>query len=561
MTITVKHPTVEVAVTQLCLRAGLTAGQFDASALSSITRPVQGLAISQIAPSRQVLELLMSTHFFEMTLSDKIYFIPRGGSVVVTVPYLELGASESDGEQEPLPLKQSNELEIPAEIALTYINVDNDYQTDTQYSDRLISAAEGTTNAVQIAIGMTPGEAKLVVDAMLQDQSVSRFSTSISLLCDYCALEPTDPINVLDAAGDTFRVRLVKKRDAYPVMTFDAVFEDISVLTSPAVVSGDYNSSTEVIAVPGTLMLLLDIPILLDADNDAGFYVAAKGDTDAAYSGAAVLNSPSGVTYTRQGTVFNSAVFGECTTILNDWSGPRVFDEASTVTVDVGNGTLSSSTRAALLNDSSINAALVGDEIIQFRTATLSAPGIYVLSGLLRGSRGTERAMAGHMASERFVLFTADGFTRVVLDNSALGLSYYYKGVTFDQPISSATPETFTDTAVGLKPFSPIDARGARNLANDLTITWQRRSRLSVREIGALGINVPLGEQSEAYEVDIYSDIPHVVVRTISTTSPAAAYSAADQTTDGFTPGDPINFIVYQISATVGRGFPLEQTA
>ena len=37
-------------------------------------------------------------------------------------------------------------------------------------------------------------------------------------------------------------------------------------------------------------------------------------------------------------------------------------------------------------------------------------------------------------------------------------------------------------------------------------------------------------------------------------TSPAASYTAAQQTTDGYTPGAPVTFRVRQISAAVGGG-------
>jgi hypothetical protein len=49
------------------------------------------------------------------------------------------------------------------------------------------------------------------------------------------------------------------------------------------------------------------------------------------------------------------------------------------------------------------------------------------------------------------------------------------------------------------------------------------------------------------------------VLRTITgLSSPAASYSAANQTSDGLTPGDPVLLRVYQMSAIVGRGIAAE---
>jgi hypothetical protein len=69
-------------------------------------------------------------------------------------------------------------------------------------------------------------------------------------------------------------------------------------------------------------------------------------------------------------------------------------------------------------------------------------------------------------------------------------------------------------------------------------------------------LTVPLGEESEAYQVDICTDSTYAtVLRTMSSSAPEVPYGAANQTSDGITPNvDPIYFGVVQISAIVGRG-------
>ena len=559
--VTSAPPSVQSVQSDICLRAGLTAGQIDVTGLSSITRTVRSLAWSQISSARSITELMMATYFYEMVTSDKIYFRPRGSASVATIPYADLGASVSDDQPEPFALRKANELEVPAQIALTYINVSDDYQNDTQYSDRLVSSAAGTVATVQMAIGMTPAEAKGVADVMLLDQTVGAVTAPIALLGDYCRLEPTDPITVTDAAGATFRMRIVKKNDSFPLLGFEMVLDDVSILTSQEITSADYAPETVVDPPVNTYLKLLDIPILRDADDDAGFYVATKGD-GTPYPGSAVFYSSDDVEYTRKATVLESAVFGLCTTTLGDWSGSRMFDEINTVTVNVGSGTLSSSTRAAVLDSLSVNAILIGSEVIQFLIATLVSTGVYTLSRLLRGCRGTEWAMTGHAANERAVLLSTDGMRRVLLQNNELGLSLYYKGVTLGRALSSATAQTFTNTAIGRKSFSPIIFKAGRDASNNITFEWQRRTRLAVRMIGSAGISAPLGEDSEAYEIDVYSNSGYTtVVRTISATTTSASYTAAQQTTDGLTPGNTVYCKIYQISEQVGRGYVLQKAA
>ena len=106
------------------------------------------------------------------------------------------------------------------------------------------------------------------------------------------------------------------------------------------------------------------------------------------------------------------------------------------------------------------------------------------------------------------------------------------------------------------------DLRIGRDTSDNITITWQRRTRYQVRIVGPLGVSVPLGEQSEPYELDIYTDdSPDTLLRTISATTTSASYSAAEQAADGITPGDPVRVVVYQLSAIVGRGYPVEKAA
>jgi hypothetical protein len=561
--ITKTPPTLQSAVETLCIRAGLLSGQFDASPLSSITRKVNSLPVSQIAATRVALDLLMSAFYFEMVVSDKIYFRPRGIAPVANIAFTDLAASTSDSsKEEPLPLRQAADLEIPAQIALTYVNITDDYQPDTQYSDRLITATSQTVTTVQLALGMEPAEAKSVADTMLADQAATVISTTLRLLGDYCRLEPTDVVTVAGPNGESFRVRLVKKTDSYPVLQFDAVVDDASVLVSPGVTSVDYVSSSEVLYPAVTLMELLDIPILAESDNDAGFYVVAKGNVSD-WPGSGTFQSTDDIEFVRVGTILEAATFGVCTSTLGDFTGGRIFDEINSVTVDLGAlGILTSTTRDAILNSAGLNAMMVGAEFIQYRTARLIAAGIYRLSGLLRGGRGTEWAIAGHVAAERCVALSSTGMARVAMPNSDLGLTRYYKSVTLGGALSSATSRPFVDTAVGLKPFSPILLKVGRDASHSVHFEWQRRTRMSVRMIGTLGISVPLGEDAELYDIEIFADGTFAtVVRTITSGLPFADYSAADQTADGLTPGATIYAKVYQRSAAVGRGYPLQAAA
>lgn len=557
--------TLQDSITELCLRAGLTAGQFDVSGLSGITLPVRALVVSQVSSIRTVLDMMASVYFFDVVLSDKLYFRARGGSSSLTLAYEDLGVSGGGSEQpDPLPLTQASELEVPAQVALTYNNVDADYQTDTQYSDRLLSGQE-STSAVQVPMGFTASEAKQIVDKMLADQAW-RLRTTISLGMQFAALEPTDVVTATSDNGSQYRLRLVKRTEADGVLTFEGVIDDATVLTQAGITSTGIAGQTTVADLPATTLELLDIPMLSDLENLSGFYVAVTGANEL-WTLAALYESVDGTTYALNTTITDQAAIGTCTTTLGDWTGGNIFDDVNSVTVNVGAiQQLSSYSRDVLLSGGAPG-YLVGSEIIYALNATLVSTGVYTLTGLLRGRRGTDWASTGHVAAERFVELTpaGDGVRFVTLNTVDLGSLRYYKGVSAGQLLSAVTAETITPGGITLKPYSPVNARVDRE-AVDHILTWSRRTRLSTRLVGSLPIYVPLGEDAEAYEVDIFASSGAAtagtpVLRTISSAGAATCtYTSAQRATDG-TGSSVVYMRIYQLSAAVGRGYPLITSA
>jgi hypothetical protein len=565
-TLTPADEDLEDFFTETWASAGGSSALLDTSGLSSVTRQLKGVAATQVTSTRSLWEVIATGYFLEFVVSDKLYIRPRASVSVDTIPYEDLGASIS-GNVEPLSLKLNSDIEIPAQFSLTYSNLSSDYNADTQFSDRLVTAVDESVETIQLPLVLVPSEAKLVVDAIMGDRATSVTQTKISVLGEYTHLEPTDVITVEDEDDTQYRLRIVRKTDNYPLLEFEAVIDDATIVESEQITSDDYTPVIDVDEPSDTVLRLMDIAIGRDADDDSGFYVAAKGDPNP-WPGCAVMKSSDDISYSSVATITESAVIGTATA-LGDWDEGRVFDELNSTTVSVGDGTLTSSTRSAVLANKLLNCMLVGDEIIQFVTATLVSTGVYKLTRLLRGCRGTDWAMTGHTAGERCVLLReTGGVRRVSMENAELGIARYYAGVTFGRTLSSAltgspaSGQSFTNNAVGKKPFSPVGLRIVRDSSNNITGTFHRRTRLSCRFAGSLGINVPLGETTESYEIDVFPvGSPNGLLRTIEVTDESFSYSAANQTTDGATPGDQFVFNVYQISATVDRGYALEKTA
>jgi len=570
--LTPECPTVRDTQESICTRCGLDDADVDASPLDAITRTVCCLPWGGVTPGREPTERMASVYFYTVTMSGStVKFLPRGGAEVDTIPFEDLGArmaGDGDGggggDDDPLPLRVVNDIETPAHDVINYINLAQNYLQGSEKTDRLVTATPVSVQPAEVAVGMQPAEAKGVIDTWSRDAASSLLRGRCTVLrADYPTLEPGDCFIGTDRDGSQWRLRIVQAIDAFPLLTLDYVLDDPNVLSDQGITTTDYESQTTVAFPPETELLLLDGPILQDADDFAGGYALVKGDSTR-WPGAAVLDSDDDVTYTYRASITESAVFGTCTTTLPDWTGPRVIDWKSRVTVNVGDGTLTSSTRAAVLGSQEVNAYRIGSEVGQFITATLdsSDPNIYTLSGLLRGSRGTEWAMVDHAAGEDFALLRRAGMRRVSIENAQLGVSRYYKGETIGRATSSADAQQLTITDGGLKPFAPIDGRITRDGSNNATLTIQHRTRLAVRIVGTLGISIPLGEETEAYQWDFYDDDTYTtLVDSQTSTTTSLAYSAAQQTSAGLTPGDPLYCIVRQRSAVAGLGYELRIAA
>lgn len=129
-----------------------------------------------------------------------------------------------------------------------------------------------------------------------------------------------------------------------------------------------------------------------------------------------------------------------------------------------------------------------------------------------------------------------------------IGLRLVATGRSHDDP--SALALTVAPQPTVLQPLSPVHV-AARRGGDGIHVTWARRTR---RDGDAWGVEVPLGEDTEAYVLDILSGGD--VVRSIACATPSALYAAADELADFGAPQTVLRGRVTQLSSTVGRGRP-----
>jgi hypothetical protein len=521
--------------------------------VTDLSDSVDGYMITKQGAARAAIEPLMQAFYFDAIESDaKIKFVKRGQSHVVSIPEDDLAAhAYGSAVPDQLIINRAQEMELPVEISIQYLDKDAAYGVGAQYARRLTTSSRNKT-AMQLQMSLSASKAKQIVDVLLYDAWTARASFSFALSNKYAYLEPTDVVQVTKA-GRLYTARLTDKDEANGIHSYTAVLEDAQIYSQNAV-AASLPAPIETVAMIGpTLLHLLDIPLLRDQDDGIGFYAAACGYMTG-WRGAQLFKSiDDGASYEQYESAFlHASTIGSANDALGDFAGGNIFDEANTATVRLINGTLAGITELAVLNGG--NVALLGNEILQFKNATLTGINTYTLSGLLRGRLGTEWAMSEHAAGERFVVLSAGTTYIEQAVSSELGLARKYRAATFGSYLADAMETEFTHNSVAQKCYAPAQLGGGRDADGNLTLKWVRRSRRG----GSWNnyTDVPLGEASESYVIQIYTDSDYETLkRTLTSSTATVQYTSAQQVEDFGSNQDTVYWRVAQVSATVGNGY------
>lgn len=552
---------VRGVVEDICARAGVS----EVYARPMAEEPVDGYAVGRPATAWAAIQPLASAYAFDVAdRGGVMMLVPRGRPPVATIPPGDLAATGMSGDggterNAPVMAERAEDRSLPRAAALTYRDIALDYQTNTQSVSRDLGDSQNDI-AAEISLNLTATKAARIVDRMLHEAWSSRVTVPVRLTDRWINLGAADTV-ALPITRDRLELMRVERvtRGKNGVIEVDLRSDDPEVYRSTAVGQQGILPPNP-LALPGdTQLVLIDAPILLDGNDNAGFYWAAGG-TDTGWRGAEILRSiDGGGTFDQMATAGVPADIGAMAAPLP--AGPSYcWDRANSFTVTMlPNSELESASEYQVLAGANVAwigpASGQGGEYVQFTTATLVAPLTYEISGLLRGRRGTEHAIGTHGPGEVFVLMLGGTVGRSDYGVGDWNRERTYRAVSVYQDVDEADDQLFSNSGEGLRPPAPVHPRGVRS-GDDIALSWVRRTRLLTPGLG--GGPVPLGEEAEAWEVDILSGAS--VVRTIASAAPAAAYSAAEQTVDGLTPGDPVSGNIYQVSGARGRGHPLAFT-
>jgi len=508
----------------------------------SVNMEIQGYIVTKQMPARAAMESLMQAYLIDAYEADgRVVFVARGGPVRATYTTDDLDAHTYGSDPtDVLSIQRTNESELPRKINVQYVDPDREYEQSLQYASRLAGRAVSETT-LEWAIAMNANDAAQIAEKLLASAWVGREQVGpFRLPYTEINLRPTDVIEITDE-GVTNRIRINKiNYQSSGIVECTGVIECEGQYASDAVgIHGVFAGSNPPSVVGAVTGHWLDINLLADTHDPDGVYVVAGSDE--LFFGAMFQTSmDDGATWIDTQWIDDEPTMGEATTVLAAHSADTV-DRANTLRVTLlkTTDTLSSIGLSTALSRTT-NAAILGDELIIFETATLVSPGVYDLTGLHRGLRGTDTA-AAHAIGDRFVLLNDSAVYRVQIPDSRLSSAIKYRFVPYDEEPSSISPLDVTYHGYAYWPYAVAHLAAVDAGGGDYDVSWVRRTRLDGEWRD--NVDVPLSEVAESYRVEVWNGLTKV--HSANTSNQYATVPAVAGNT----------IVVRQFSDRVGYGY------
>lgn len=526
--------TLQSVVEAIAERCNVPANKLNASALAGDIIP--GLLIAQQFTGADCLRPTQQVYLYDLPEIDgPIVAVKRGGAVVDTITDDDLLDTGDDDE-----LIRPQHVEYPARVSVVTQDPAADYAPIPQVSRRTSPNVVASSEVmIQSPIPLGADEAKRraeIIHKVLyaQAEGIKEFS----LPEEFGRLVPSDCIAY---AGKRWLIE--QKESAEGEHKLKCVYDRVSAYTSAAI-----GTPAPPPVLPGsglrgpTQAQWMNLPLLRDADDKLGFYVAVAAPFEG-WDGALIQGSLDGVTWLDLGDIAARSVTGTLVTALAD-AAAEVIDPSSVV-VNV-NGELFSVTEAELFGE--LNACVIGDEVCQFQTATQDSDGLYTLTTLTRGRLDTEPQ--AHPIGTRFVLL---GYQMLVEAPVAwIGQTISVRAVTYGSLADNNQTTSFVwNPARSQTEWAPVQFVGTRDSSGNAFVSWVGRGRL--------GTNASPIHSSyfDGYRVTFDDGVTTV---NYTTASPSYEYSVTQQATDFGSIPESIDVTIVAMNRITGASSPLTGT-
>lgn len=540
---------------------------------------VDGYTVSSAGSTlRQAFSELQQVFTFDVVESNgDIVYKQRGGTPVGTVQEVKLQAT-ADGVSPWLQETHEYDLAGARKISVTYRDVDREYKTNVQsvqlpkYDNAIVDADAAIQ--VQVPIVLDATKARRLAEILLYAKITYQAGFTGALPYGAMQYDPSDvvtfqfnPADGLDDVTIRFRQTTI---GADHTFQFTGAREDPDIYIDQVNLFGTlgrYEPQTLPEPPSRVDFTLLELPFFSETvaqDNDARPTTYPVYMTLTSLTQHVKLPKDNITVTTDTDNVTDVPAFAGFPT----WGFVSIpppdhpefyttgFNETLTVRMMSTSGaTLGSCTDYYdMLNNRSKCLAIVGEEVIQFQTATDLGGGVWQFSVLRRALFGTETGAVGHKTGERFVLlWGADGLfddrgLRQVNVDLGDGASKILK-VSMPLAKNKDQPDlTSRYVALQFRPYMP-SAGQINYSAGDAIVSWKRRSRYNGQwtDSGDESGDAPFSDASPLISVptfDLYltkdlstfnpNDDTTYLRKVQVTDALSFTYTAAMQSTDGF---------------------------
>lgn len=469
--------------------------------------PIEGYRIANEGGADSNIAPLQQAWFFDPGEWDKkLRFIMRGAEPVAHITFSDL--LERQGNNGPMQMERVQEIELLRKVNLTTVDSTAGWIGSKQTAERRSATIKATGESSTILpITMHPDFAATIATKRLRIPWGELHKFRYGLGVPWSMLTPTDVITYEDTLGRVHQIRLGQIEEDYGSFQYESTTNArwIYDLTATGTSAPPWIPTT-----PGqagdTVLEIINAPVNREADDELGLYIAARGTGSAWSSGVLLVSTDGGANYVQAATLDAPATIGETESAMSgsattvDVVVPDPLESVTDDQIAVGN-----------------NRAFIGDEEVQFKTATLTLHDDdgyhYTLSGMVRNVLRT--TAVAHSAGSRFVLFD-DAVVFMLVGRTFYDTDVKYKAVTNGQNADDVAEVTYH-----LKPmYSQIEwaVKNVTVTAADgggVKVTWNGSPR-----IGTFGANPFHSKYMIGYRVK-FSD-----GHTIETTDETVTYAA-----------------------------------
>jgi hypothetical protein len=455
--------TVDSIAGSLAGRVGLLESEWDFAAAEGFVS--RGLVRAQRAPVRESLDTLATYHrFYFRDDGERVVAAQFDEEPVATIAAEDLGARDGDDPIEPLEIERPDELLLPEELEVGYVDGKRNRETN-QARARAYDTDARAQASIGLPLNLTAEQAQQFADSELFRRylEADRFRFSVSQA--YGWLRVGDVVEVEDGPF-LHRVRIDKISGSFPgLFRVEGVRASAATYTQPPFQSpgespGESTTPPAVYEASETRVEFANLPNL-DADGANPIYSwVAPVDSTKDWPGA-LVEIDRGAGFEDAYLTGSGALIGD---VVGELPAATGIDLANALVVELPPGeSLSNATADQIAAGG--NNALVGEEIIGFRTAAPVSGGEnrWSLGGLHRGLFRTENAAGAHADGERFILLDSATTNTIAPRAADRDVARDFRATTSGRTTEEATDAIHTWRA-GATNFaaSPVGLSGGR---------------------------------------------------------------------------------------------------